>query len=260
MENYKLHGLKPYKVLTLHGGPGALGELSELSKELSNEHSVIEHLQVKDTINLLLDDIKKTITEQAETPVTIIGYSWGAWLAILFTSKYQKLVEKLILVSSGPFLEKDSKNIMDERGNRFNKKDKKEFLKLCKKFSDSNVITDKDFERFISLIEKADSYQLIENKNDNLDFRYNLYKKIWKEAAALRKNKVLISSLEKIDINIKIIHGSYDPHPADGVIKALDELNKKYEYKLLEKCGHIPWKEEYAKDKFYKTLHKIINN
>ncbi len=260
MENYKLHGLKPYKTLTLHGGPGALGELNELSKELSKDHGVIEHLQVHDTIKLLLNDIRKTIIEQAETPVTIIGYSWGAWLGILFTSKYQNLVEKVILVSSAPFKEKDSKNIMDVRINRLNEKEKKEFLKLSKKFSESDLITDKDFKRLISLFEKVDSYHLIESKSDNLDFRYNLYKNIWKEAAALRENNVLINSLKKINCKIGIIHGSYDPHPAHGVIKPLDELNKDYEYKLLEKCGHIPWKEKYAKDEFYKTLHKMIGN
>ncbi|MGM0446359.1 MAG: alpha/beta fold hydrolase [Bacillota bacterium] len=260
MENYKLHGLKPYKVLTVHGGPGALGELNDLSKQLSKDYGVIEHVQTQDTINLILDDINKTIIEQAEDPVTIIGYSWGAWLGILFTSKYQKLVEKLILISSGPFLEKDSKNIMDKRINRLDEKEKNEFLKLSKKFSSGDTISDRDFKSLITLFEKADSYQLIDSKNDNLYFRYDLYKKIWKEASVLRKNNELIKALERINCKINIIHGSYDPHPTYGVVKPLDELKKDYEYKILEKCGHIPWKEKYAKDKFYKTLKEMITN
>jgi pimeloyl-ACP methyl ester carboxylesterase len=260
MENYRLRGLKPYKLITLHGGPGALGELNNLSKVLSKEHGVIEHLQTRDTINLLIDDIKNIINKKATVPVTIIGYSWGAWLAILFTAKYQELVEKIILVSSGPFEEEYSRNIMGKRISRFNGKEKKDFIDLSKMFSDSNKISDEDFKEFISLIEKADSYKLIKRKNDELDFHHDLYKKIWKEASNLRKKKVLIKSLEIINSKIKVIHGNYDPHPVNGVIKPLNKMNKKYEFKLLEKCGHIPWKEEYAKDEFYNVLKKMINN
>jgi len=260
MENYRLHGLKPYKLITLHGGPGALGELNDLSKVLSKEDGVIEHLQTKDSINLLIDDIKYIINKKVTVPVTIIGYSWGAWLAILFTAKYKTLVEKIILVSSGPFEEKYSRNIMDKRFNRFDEKEKKVFLDLSKKFSDGNNICYEDFKEFISLIEKADSYKLIKRKNDELDFHHDLYKQIWEEASNLRKEKVLIKSLEKINSKIKVIHGNYDPHPVDGVIKPLNKLDKKYELNILEKCGHIPWKEEYAKDKFYKVLKKMIRN
>jgi len=260
MENYRLHGLKPYRVLTLHGGPGALGELNELSKILSKEYGVIEYLQIKDSINLLIDDIKNIINKKSTPPVTIIGYSWGAWLGILFTAKYQDLVEKIILISSGPFEEKYSKNIMDKRINRLNEKEKKVFYDLSKKFSDGNNISDEDFKEFISLIEKADSYNLIESKNNSLDFHHDLYKKIWVEASDLRKNKILIKSLENINSEIKVIHGDYDPHPANGVINPLDKLKINYEYKLLKKCGHIPWKEKLVKDLFYKVLKKMISS
>ena len=258
MINYRLHGSKPYKLITLHGGPGALGELNELSKVLSKEYGVIEHLQTRDTINLLIEDVKNIINKKATAPLTIIGYSWGAWLSILFTAKYQELVEKVILISSGPFEEKDSRSIMDKRVGRLNEKEKIVFFDLSKKFSEDNNINDEDFKEFISLIEKADSYKLIKRKNDELDFHHDLYNKIWKEASNLRKKKVLIKSLQKINSEIKIIHGNYDPHPVDGVIKPLNKLNKKYEFKLLEKCGHIPWKEEYTKDEFYNVLKKML--
>jgi len=33
---------------------------------------------------------------------------------------------------------------------------------------------------------------------------------------------------------------------------------KNYRFILLEKCGHEPWQEKYARDKFYEILKKEI--
>jgi len=33
---------------------------------------------------------------------------------------------------------------------------------------------------------------------------------------------------------------------------------KNFRFILLEKCGHEPWKEKYARDKFYEILKKEI--
>jgi pimeloyl-ACP methyl ester carboxylesterase len=41
--------------------------------------------------------------EEPGPPAILIGHSWGAWLGFLFAAKHPTLVQKLILVSSGPF-------------------------------------------------------------------------------------------------------------------------------------------------------------
>ncbi len=54
-------------------------------------------------------------------------------------------------------------------------------------------------------------------------------------------------------------HGVYDPHPADGVIKPLRETIANFQWHLLKKCGHKPWKEKQAKEDFYHVLKSVIN-
>jgi hypothetical protein len=45
-----------------------------------------------------------------------------------------------------------------------------------------------------------------------------------------------------------------DPHPYDGVINPLTECGLELQSRLLDRCGHTPWKEQYAASKFNKIL------
>ena len=47
------------------------------------------------------------------------------------------------------------------------------------------------------------------------------------------------------------IHGDYDPHPYEGVKKPLARVINDFNFILLEKCGHTPWKEKEVRKKFY---------
>ena len=50
------------------------------------------------------------------------------------------------------------------------------------------------------------------------------------------------------------IHGDYDPHPASGVKEPLSRILRDFRFILLDHCGHTPWKEVEAKEKFYREL------
>jgi pimeloyl-ACP methyl ester carboxylesterase len=260
VKNYRTHGKKPYEIITLHGGPGALGELKPLSEKLGEEFGVIEYLQTKESIELLLKDIQKILSKKVQSPVNVIGFSWGDWLAVFFADQYPEMVKSLILISSGPFEEKYSKNIHKNRFNRMNDKEKELFEKVEQKFIEGKNVKIKLLNNFVDLMHKVDAYQYKKSNNNVTNFQINLYKKIWNEAAKLRKNNQLIKALAKIDCPIKVIHGDYDPHPYQGVKKPLEKLQKDYEFKLLKKCGHTPWKEKIAKDEFYNTLFNYLSS
>jgi pimeloyl-ACP methyl ester carboxylesterase len=50
------------------------------------------------------------------------------------------------------------------------------------------------------------------------------------------------------------IHGDYDPHPAEGVQKPLSAILENFRFILLKNCGHKPWVERQARDRFYAVL------
>jgi len=55
------------------------------------------------------------------------------------------------------------------------------------------------------------------------------------------------------------MHGDWDPHPAQGVKEPLQATLKCFQFTMLEDCGHKPWIERRAKDKFYSILKEVLD-
>ena len=54
------------------------------------------------------------------------------------------------------------------------------------------------------------------------------------------------------------VHGDHDPHPFAGVEVPLSRVLKDFRFILLEKCGHRPWIERGAQDRFYSVLRNEL--
>jgi len=63
---------------------------------------------------------------------------------------------------------------------------------------------------------------------------------------------------KRIECPVVAIHGNYDPHPAEGVERPLSAVLNNFRFVLLEKCGHSPWIERQAKEKFYEILEEEL--
>lgn len=48
-----------------------------------------------------------------------------------------------------------------------------------------------------------------------------------------------------------VIHGDYDPHPFEGVQGPLSPILKEFRFFLLKNCGHYPWLEREARERFF---------
>ena len=103
MQYLKNYGNSPFSIAVIHGGPGAIGEMEPVANVLAANFGVLEPIQTKVTLAGQVDELKMLLEEHAILPVTLVGFSWGAWLSYIVTAKYPELVKKLILVGSGPF-------------------------------------------------------------------------------------------------------------------------------------------------------------
>ncbi len=190
-------------------------------------------------------------------PVILIGFSWGAWLCHIFAAKNPVLVKKLILIGSGPFEEKYAIEIQQTRFSRLSKNEIAEVESLFEVLKNPSI-KDKNpiFTRFGTLFSKADAYDPIESESDKseINFSFDIFEKVWEEAAALRKKGDLLKFGKKIECPVVAIHGDFDPHPAEGVQRPLLTILKNFRFILLKNCGHKPWIERQAKEKFYSLL------
>lgn len=257
MENLRKYGNPPYAVVVVHGGPGAPGEMRPVALELSSSYGVLEPLQTANTVKGQVEELKSVIENQGNPPVILIGWSWGAWLSFITTAENPSLVKKLILISSGPFKPEYAKEIMPRRLSRLSSQDKLRAEELLKIVQDNKKAKDNLLlEEFGALMSKADSYNPLptDGKDDEVKIDMDTYQKVWGEADELRKNGELLGYGEKIKCPVTVIHGEFDPHLYEGVKKPLSEVLNKCKFILLEKCGHHPWFEKEAKDKFFESL------
>lgn len=261
MKNLRKYGKAPFTIAIVHGGPGIPGEVAPVAKELSNTHGVLEPLQTKSTINSQLLELKNVVQEHGTLPLTLIGYSWGAWLSFIFTAQNPSLVKKLILVSSGPFEESYANNIMNTRLNRLTNEERSTIESLLATLNNpTNNDKNKIWANVGTYLPKTDSYDPLPQHSEILEFQYNIYESVWPEAADLRKNGKLLALGKQIKCPVVAIHGNYDPHPAEGVKKPLSTILNNFRFILIENCGHKPWIERKAQEKFYSILKKELDD
>jgi len=259
MENYKKYGSSPYKVVLVHGGPGAPGEMAPVARELSKDFGVLEPFQTRSSLMEQIEELKKVLEEQGSLPVVLIGWSWGAWLSFLVTAKYPALVKKLIMVSSGPFEDKYVAGIMATRMSRFSEKEKTRVEELVKKISSPGARSSgRYFSEFGELLFKVDSFDPIPHKDEVIKIQVDVYSKVWPEVNELRKSGELLRLGRRIKCPVVAIHGDYDPHPAEGAKKPLGSVLKNFKFVLLKNCGHHPWYERKAKEKFYDVIKQEL--
>ncbi|MEE8583140.1 MAG: alpha/beta hydrolase [Dehalococcoidales bacterium] len=259
MESIRKYGQKPFNIAVLHGGPGAAGEMAPLARELSDVSGVLEPLQTAATLEGQVQELRAALEENGSLPVSLIGFSWGATLGYILAARYPALVKKLILVGGGPFEEKYAAAIMDTRLNRLGQRAGRKVVSTMAALEDPTT-PDKGglFALMGKLMTKADSYDPLPRSDEVLEYRHDIYKGVWPQAAELRRSCVLLELGRRIRCPVVAIHGDYDPHPASGVKEPLGRVLKDFRFFLLAKCGHHPWMERQAKDEFYGILKREL--
>jgi pimeloyl-ACP methyl ester carboxylesterase len=109
------------------------------------------------------------------------------------------------------------------------------------------------------LISKADTYDPLPHGSEILECQYDIYKSIWKQASEIRSGGKLLALGKSIQCPVVAIHGDYDPHPPEGIKDPLSSVLKDFRFILLEKCGHCPWIERGARDRFYDILRNEVS-
>ena len=259
MKNLRKYGKSPFSVVVVHGGPGAAGEMAPVACELASTYGVLEPIQTAMSLEGQVEELKTVLENNADLPVTLVGFSWGAWLSFIVAARYPTIIKKLILVGSGPYEEKYAAKIQEIRLNRLSEEERIEFESVFRTLNDP-MTENKDivFARLGALASKADAYDPKIDNSEEIDCQAEIFQSVWSDAAELRSSGQLLELAKHIKCPVVAIHGDYDPHPAEGVQKPLSDILKSFRFVLLRNCGHKPWIERQAKDEFFRILKKIF--
>lgn len=250
-----IYGKKPYCAAVIHGGPGAAGGMAPVARELSGFTGVLEPIQTARSIDGQVRELHALLDKLATEPLSLIGWSWGAWLGYLLAAAYPSNIKKLILVGCGPFEEQYAATIMETRLRRLTEEERSEVESIMKKLDDPRLKNgDELLSRFGGLLSRTDSYEPLAFDNESVDVDFEIYQRVWNEAREMRRNGELLRRGRLIRCPVVAIHGDYDPHPHEGVAFPLSSVLADFRCVLLERCGHTPWIEKSAKDRFFEIL------
>ena len=234
--------------------------MASVARELSSFTGILEPLQTKASIEGQRKELKSILKEHGALPVNLLGFSWGATLSFIFAALHPQLVKKLILVGSGPYEQRYATNVTSTRISRLGQEDWDDYRSLDGVLNNSTAKNKNEaFCSLGKLMSKADTYDPLPHDAELVKYNYDVFKSVWGEAHQLRSSGELLKLGTKVRCPVVAIHGDYDPHPFNGVKEPLSGVLKDFRFILLEKCGHRPWIEREAKEKFYELLEDEIH-
>jgi len=237
--------------------------MAPVARRLAPRRGILEPIQTATSLDGQVEELRTTLDEQSQPPVTLVGFSWGAWLSLIVAARYPALVKKLVLVGSGPFEERYVEQLQETRLARLSERERAAFEDTLRALNDP-AAGEKDvlLARLGALAAKTDGYDPVDDAtepSDRVTTRGEIFQRVWAEAAQLRRTGELLDMGWRIQCPVVAIHGDYDPHPAEGVRQPLATVLGQFRFIRLEHCGHKPWVEQQARDAFYRVLEEELD-
>jgi proline iminopeptidase len=257
------------KLLLLHGGPGAdhcymlpqmlhLGERYDLLfyDQRGGGRSKSD-ARVPVTWQTHVEDLGAVVTEFGLEPLSVVGYSWGAMLALLYTIEQRKnphLVPpaRLALISPAPLTSEYRRQFEAEFARR---QQQPEIEKMRSELAGSGV-RERDpaaYRQRAFELGVAGYFADPGNARDLTPFRVvgRVQQSVWESLG----NFDLIGDLQGIGVPSIIIYGRDDPIPLASSVEASRALGTNLV--VLDDCGHVPYVEQ--PDRLFAALESFLD-
>jgi proline iminopeptidase len=251
------HGQKDApRLLVLHGGPGAdhcyllpqmlhLGEQYDLLfyDQRGGGRSKTNALTPV-TWQTHVEDLAAVVAEFSLDPLSIVGYSWGAMLALLHAieqrrNPHLRAPERLALINPAPLTREYRRQFEEEFVRRQQSPEiqelREELAASGLKEKDPAAYRQRAFELGV-----AGYFADPRKASDLTPFRVvaRVQQSVWESLG----NFDLIRDLKGIKIPSVIIHGRDDPIPLASSVEAARALGTNVV--VLDECGHVPYVEQ----------------
>ncbi len=255
----------PYVIL-LHGGPGAPGQVAPVARFLSARYRVLEPLQ------RLSGDIPLTVARHVldlhdvlegplrEGPVRLVGFSWGAMLALTYAARYPDEIERLVLIGCGTFDLKARRLYQDRMEERMDDHDRQRIDNLVARLAgeDDPGRRNELFAQFGEIYTRLQSCNPLPLSTEVVVHDEVGFRQTWSDAISLQEQGVQPEEFKEIKARVDMIHGEDDPHPGELIYRSLEPFIRDIRYREIQRCGHIPWVEREAREVFYQLLLECL--
>ena len=244
------------RLLVLHGGPGAhLDYLLPQMLELAAHHEAIfydqrggGHSRVNDSVPVTwqvhVDDMRHVVSELGLNPLTLVGYSWGGLLALLYALEAQRHTQmvrprRLILIDPAP-LSRTFRNAFDAE---FARRLRSESVRELREDLAGSGLRERDPDAY-----RQRSFEMSVTPyfaeptaaRDLTPFRVTarVQQSVWDSLG----DYDLIPQLATLHIPALFVHGRHDPIPLDSTEQGARAMHARL--LVLEASGHVPYVEQ----------------
>lgn len=251
------YGKGPFRIVMIHGGPGACGSFKPVIDVLSREHSILEPELTAGSVLEQIEHLDQIINKESDGKAILVGHGWGAMLAFMYASLHSEKVGKVILISS-ILLENNARtNLIANSKLRLETEEIKELSQFQKTLSQPEIpFSNASFIRYSVLMEKLNTHNSIKPM-DYSAFNAACFREAWPQYIKMRSLGKITKMGLFIDCDVVAIHGDFDIQPVDAIKATLESIVKKPIIHVLENCGGFPWNEK-IQDQFFDLLTKEI--
>lgn len=265
------YGDRGPELVVLHGGPGAPGSVADLALALSAQFTVHEPLQRRAGAQPLgVEQHVRDLLEVAPARPVIVGWSWGAMLALSFAARHPERVARLVLIGCGTYDEACREILMRTRSERLDEAGRARRKELEQRMRSAQNAADRDaaVAALGRLFAALDGYDLIDEAD--LSLGNSPPKRLapdsvggaqtWQDVLRLQREGVEPQTFANIRLPVLMLHGDHDPHPGPCTRDRLQQHMPQLEYFELSRCGHQPWRERHARAQFLEVLSKWVTS
>lgn len=244
------------KVLVLHGGPGAHHDyLLPQFLRLAERYRLIFYDQrgggrSRDTgpgevtWQHHVQDLTHVVRELHVEPLTIIGYSWGALLALLYTVEAHRHTslpapQRLVLVDPAP-LSRPYRQLFDDE---FARRQRSEAIRELREDLAGSGLRDTDADAWRQRqFEVGVAAYFAEPEAAKLLTPFRVTAKVQQSVWHSLGDYDIIADLANLHVPAFFVHGRYDPIPLESTERAAGAMRARL--LVLEASGHVPYVEQ----------------
>lgn len=258
------------KLLVLHGGPGADHRyLLPQMLHLGEKHDLLFYDQrgggrskadarIPITWETHVEDLGAVVEELGLDPLSIVGYSWGAMLGLLYAieqrgNPHLRAPDRMALISPAPLTREYRRQFEAE----FTRRQQSPEIQRMREELAASGLRERDMEAYRQRafeLGVAGYFSDPRKAKDLTPFRVvgRVQQSVWESLGDFN----LISDLKGIKISTIIITGRDDPIPFASSSEGASALGTNLV--VLDECGHVPYVEQ--PEKLFTALDPYLMN
>lgn len=256
------------KMLVMHGGPGAdhrylLPQMLHLARE--NEMFFYDQRgggksRVSDsspvTAQTHVEDMVAVIRELQLEPLTLVGYSFGGLLSLLYSldataNPGLPQPRRLLLIDPAPV----TRAFRSEFETEFSRRSKSDAVEALRARLNASGLRERDPDAYRQRAFEVSVSAYFADPNDAHELTpFRVISRIQQSVWESLGNYDLLAGLASVKYPALIVHGRDDPIPVASSVQAAKAMGA--ELVLLDDCGHVPYVEQ--PDKLFNALDSFL--